>query len=497
MHGCFSDRSFSARRLRRAHAGVMLAASLALAAASTVFLGGCATRETAAVEEDMDVPLPPGEHGLRKLSREEYPDLSAAFAARDDKFARAIGMSSQWFTTGTSKANYSSEQMGPIAQVVSGHDQAAASVNAFKQLAETSTDAKAFQDAVYEQFDIWQTRGSNGKGKALITGYCSPEFKASATRTETFRYPLYRRPIDLVTDTVTGEPLGRRNADGSLGQWGTRKELLESNQLAGYELMWLSSAFEVYVCEVNGSAKLILPDNTVKYVGYAGKTGREYIGLGKSLVDAGVLTKRQRNLPSIKALYARDPALVQQYIDKNENMVFFQMYDGKSWPSGSLGVPVTDFATVATDKKIFPRGLVMLVDTQVADYAGRMKDFDRFMLDQDTGGAIRAAGRADLYMGIGAAAEILSGNQYAQGTFYYFVLKPEFVSKYPQPGQGAQGTVATRRKRDIGDAKPMSAGAQPNAATPSAAVAPAPAPSQPPAAGGAAPEPAGGPAPKG
>jgi membrane-bound lytic murein transglycosylase A len=472
MHGCISDRSPSAGRLRRAHTGVILAASLALAVATTVFLGGCESPAKVTPEEDIDVQLPPGEHGLRKLSREEYPELSAAFAARDDKFARAIGMSQQWFTTGTSKANYSSEQMGPISQVVSGHEQAAASVNAFRQLMDSSTDAKAFQDAVYEQFDIWQTRGRNGKGKAVITGYCSPEFKASAVRTETFKYPLYRRPVDLVTDTVTGDPLGRRNADGSLGQWGTRKEIFESNQLAGYELMWLSSAFDVYICEVNGSAKLILPDNTVKYVGYAGKTGREYVGLGTSLVDAGVITKRERNLPAIKALYARDPALVQKYIDRNQNMVFFQMYDGKSWPSGSLGVPVTDFATVATDKKIFPRGLVMLMDTQVADYAGRMKDFDRFMMDQDTGGAIRAAGRADIYMGIGAAAEILAGNQFADGTFYYFVLKPEHVGKYAPPAAAAPAPVATRRKRDIGDAKPVNAGTQPIAPAPATKVAP-------------------------
>jgi membrane-bound lytic murein transglycosylase A len=117
-------------------------------------------------------------------------------------------------------------------------------------------------------------------------------------------------------------------------------------------------------------------------------------------------------------------------------MVFFTMYDGKNWPKGSIGVPVTDHASVATDKKIFPRGLVMLMDTQVADYAGRMKEFDRFMMDQDTGGAIRAAGRADLYMGVGAAAEILAGNQYADdGTFYYFVLKPEFVAKHPLPAK--------------------------------------------------------------
>ena len=87
-----------------------------------------------------------------------------------------------------------------------GHDQAAASVNAFKQLMDSSSDAKAFQDAVYEQFDIWQTRGRNGKGKAVITGYCSPEFKASAVRTETFKYPLYSFVGDWVMfkDILTG-----------------------------------------------------------------------------------------------------------------------------------------------------------------------------------------------------------------------------------------------------------------------------------------------------
>jgi membrane-bound lytic murein transglycosylase A len=436
MLAAFTAGPSSVRRLRRAHAGAALLGAAALALAGTVLMGGCEAPKKAEPALDPDFQLPPGRHGLRKLQREEYPDLAAAFAARDDRFARAIDHSADWFMTGTSRQNYSSEQMGPISQVVNGHEHAAASVYAFRELIRSSPDAAAFQKAVYDQFDVWQTVGYDGKGKALITGYCSPEFKASQTRTDTFRFPLYQRPQDLVTDSVTGEPLGRRGADGTIGPWPTRREIMESGQLAGSELIWLSSAFDVYVCEVNGSAKLILPDNSVKYVGYAGKTGREYVGLGTTLVKEGVITRRERNLPTIRRLYERDPALVQKYIDRNENMVFFTMYDGKNWPKGSLGVPVTDHASVATDKKIFPRGLVMLMDTKVADYAGRMNEFDRFMMDQDTGGAIRAAGRADLYMGVGAAAEILAGNQYADdGTFYYFVLRPEFVAKYPLPAK--------------------------------------------------------------
>ena len=44
-------------------------------------------------------------------------------------------------------------------------------------------------------------------------------------------------------------------------------------------------------------------------------------------------------------------------------------------------------------------------------------------LDQDTGGAIRAPGRSDLYMGEGEANERRAGGQYAEGQLYYLIVK--------------------------------------------------------------------------
>jgi membrane-bound lytic murein transglycosylase A len=55
------------------------------------------------------------------------------------------------------------------------------------------------------------------------------------------------------------------------------------------------------------------------------------------------------------------------------------------------------------------------------------------MCDQDTGGAINAPGRADIYMGEGPTAEILAGGQYAEGRLYYLFLKPEFVGANAAP----------------------------------------------------------------
>ncbi len=56
--------------------------------------------------------------------------------------------------------------------------------------------------------------------------------------------------------------------------------------------------------------------------------------------------------------------------------------------------------------------------------------YDGFMLDQDTGGAIRAAGRCDIYMGVGPQAEAIAGHQLHEGKLYYLAVKPELIEKY-------------------------------------------------------------------
>ena len=55
--------------------------------------------------------------------------------------------------------------------------------------------------------------------------------------------------------------------------------------------------------------------------------------------------------------------------------------------------------------------------------AGVARQLTAGALDQDTGGAIRAAGRCDLYFGIGQQAESLAGEQFSFGRMYYFVRR--------------------------------------------------------------------------
>ena len=404
---------------------------ISLLALVSVAVIGCEAPPKPGPEPEYARPLAPGECALRKLGPDEaWPDVAAAWQARDAYLEEAINQDQKWFESLSSRARF--PQMFPFPEVCSW-DQAASSVIAFRQILADSTDQSAFDAAFKQMFDCWQTKGWNGKGGVLFTGYYAPEFRASLTKQPGFEYPIYRRPKELETDPVTGKPVGRRVGESSVVPWPGRAEIDSSGMLAGLELAWFATPLDAYIVQVNGSAKLLLPEGKVMFIGYAGATDGEYKGLGTSLVECGAIDGASLNLTAIKRLYESDPALVVEKLNLNNRYVFFANYDGKTWPAGSLGVKVTAKTSLATDKSVYPPGGIIFVDTQASSYSGSRQPFKRFMLDQDTGGAILAPGRADIFMGIGPSAEILAGGQYCEGTLYYYFLKPEYVSQYPLP----------------------------------------------------------------
>ena len=93
---------------------------------------------------------------------------------------------------------------------------------------------------------------------------------------------------------------------------------------------------------------------------------------------------------------------------------------------GSLNEPVTPVRTIATDKSIYPRACLAFVSTTLPRTIGGaiyLDPYRGFALDQDTGGAIRAPGRCDVYMGVGDTAGKLAGHTYQEGKLYYLFLK--------------------------------------------------------------------------
>lgn len=383
-------------------------------------LHGCkstATTEEATIEGPNYVrPLGPGESALREVTDEAiYLELlETSYDTSDALLVEATRKSRRWFDMPSAATHF------PIAGVEFEH--ARDSVDEMLRLLEAGLPRQAFVSEVMDKFALYQSVGWNGEGTVLFTGYYAPEFNASMTRTERFQYPLYKRPADLVTDPKTGKPLGVRRGD-QIAPCPSRREIEESGMYAGNELVWFEDPLEVYIAHINGSARLRLTDNRLMYIGYAGKTDRPYKGLGSTMIERGLVDENELSLPKVREYFYMHPDEAQPLIYENENYVFFQEYPEGSWPSGSLGFRVTEKRTLATDKAIFPRGGIMIVDTHIRNYSGQTMSFVQMMLDQDTGGAIQAPGRADIYMGQGKAAELLAGGQYQEGFMYYLFLR--------------------------------------------------------------------------
>ena len=119
------------------------------------------------------------------------------------------------------------------------------------------------------------------------------------------------------------------------------------------------------------------------------------------------------------------PAEVDKYVRRNPRYVFFQISDGP--PRGCLNEPVTAWRTIATDKSIFPRACLTFISTTLPQMERGVvvtRPYGGFALDQDAGGAIRAPGRCDVYMGVGDEAGQLAGQTSQEGKLYYLFLKP-------------------------------------------------------------------------
>ncbi len=305
----------------------------------------------------------------------------------------------------------------PLAGVT--HERVQRSLVRFRQLVATSHSARQLQQLVSQEFDFYRAVGTDGLGRVDFTGYFEPTYRASAVPTEDYRYPLYRRPSAL--DTWPTPHPTRIELEGSDG--------LQADQgpLAGLEIVWLRDRLEAFLVQVQGSARLQLTDGSVMSVGYDGRTDYPYTSIGRALIDDGIVAEADLSLPVLIEYFEQHPEALDRYLPQNNRFVFFKATGGAP-PVGSLNVPVTAGRSIATDKTLMPPGALALISLElpVATSVDRWQSLpvNRFVLDQDTGGAIRGPGRVDIFVGTGAMAGQQAGRINTSGQLYYLLLRP-------------------------------------------------------------------------
>jgi membrane-bound lytic murein transglycosylase A len=287
----------------------------------------------------------------------------------------------------------------------------------FRQLLLASRSPAELQAALKREFTLYKSVGNDNRGTVLFTGYFEPIYAASRTRSAEYRYPLYRAPANLE---------GWRTPHPTRAQLEGEDGLGTKSPLRGRELVWLRDRLEAFLVQVQGSARLRLPDGRVMTVGYAGKTNYPYTSLGRELVKDGKLPLEGLTLPVLIDYFRSHPEELTQYIPRNQSFVFFRETNGAP-ATGSIGVPVTAERSIATDKSLMPPGALALINAPIPypNATGQLESriVNRYVLDQDTGSAIRGAGRVDIFMGTGPKAGDRAGVINGTGELYYLLLK--------------------------------------------------------------------------
>lgn len=282
-------------------------------------------------------------------------------------------------------------------------------------------------------FEAWFTPhrvvGRRGKRTGLITGYYEPLLSGSLSPTPRYRYPIYRRPPDLVTvelgelyPELAGKRVRGRLAGSRVLPYPSRGDIHgEQNPLAGQELVWVDDPVALFFLHVQGSGQVRLTNGRTVAVGYADQNGHPYTSIGRELVDMGALKLDEVSLFTIRAWLRQHPDQAETLFNANASYIFFTLREtAADGPVGTLNVALTPERSIAVDRSIIPLGVPVWLDTTLP--GAKDREYRRLVFAQDTGGAIKGPLRADLFWGNGNLAERMAGEMKQEGRLY--VLLP-------------------------------------------------------------------------
>ncbi|MCC5649126.1 MltA domain-containing protein [Nostoc sp. XA013] len=335
----------------------------------------------------------------------EIPDKKALVSA--------ITQSLQYLQTANAGAAYQNYQVAGITR-----DRVFKSLKRFRELLLTTNSATELHQAIEREFVLYQSVGKDTKGSVLFTAYYEPLYAASRVPTAEYRYPVYRLPPDL--NSWSKPHPTREELEGADGLQGAK------GKLRGLELFWFRDRLEPYLAQIQGSARLQLPDGTQTTIGYAGNIAYNYKSIGRELANDGKLPLEGMTMPIILDYFQKYPQELNIYVPRDRSFVFFQENHGKP-AQGSINVPLTAERSIATDKSLMPPGALALIRASIpfTNLTGKMEEriVSRYVLDQDAGGAIKGAGRVDYFLGTGKIAGDRAGVTVSNGQLFYLLLK--------------------------------------------------------------------------
>jgi len=289
----------------------------------------------------------------------------------------------------------------------------------------------AASHAFFERWFRPFVASDRGNRRGLFTGYYEPLLKGSREPHPDYPVALLKRPPSLIevdlgkfADDLAGRRISGHVVSGRLLPFPTRAEIadgaLDDEDLA---LVWVKDPIAAFFLQIQGSGRVEFEDGDVMQVGYAGQNGHPYFAIGRELIAREALTPETVSLQTIRDWLEAHPSEATDVMNLNRSYVFFQTIEGEG-PIGAQGVPLTPGRSLAVDRKFVPLGVPIWLETTKPALADGEKGepWNRLMIAQDTGGAIRGPVRGDVFWGYGTEAEEIAGRMKSPGR--YWILLP-------------------------------------------------------------------------
>lgn len=300
----------------------------------------------------------------------------------------------------------------------------------FKLFKDTCSKVKNYNNGskfFTENFEAYELYNNDGTSTGVITGYYEPLLKGSLVKSDKYKYPIYKVPKDMyIVDLSSIYPelkkyrLRGKVKGNKIIPYDDREAINKRDDLEA--ICYVEDRLDLFFLHVQGSGKILLENGETLNVGYANQNGHKYKGIGRMLLNEGVLKGYGASMQGIKAYLKDNPQRMDEVLHANGSYIFFSKRNQGA--TGALGSELTAGRNLAVDRKYIPLGMPVFINTK---NSVTKEKIDRLMVAADVGGAIKGEIRADFFYGNGKDAEIYAGGMKEQGKLTILVPK-EFVS---------------------------------------------------------------------
>jgi membrane-bound lytic murein transglycosylase A len=243
----------------------------------------------------------------------------------------------------------------------------------------------------------------------FYTGYYEPEVMGSRVKTEEYSVPLYGVPAKVA---------GKKSTH--FAQYD--RVDIEKGALAGkgLEICWVKNPVDAFFAQIQGSTRVKLDDGELLRLNYIASNGKPYTPVGRLLIERGIFTPEEMSMDKIRDFMEANPEEGQALREKNRSFVFFSKttLQAKDECLGAQGIALTPGRSIAVDPKVHVYGTPVWIDAKLPLKNAAPEDsFQRLMVAQDTGSAIRGPARADIYFGHGPDIPSIAGRIKQFGQF--------------------------------------------------------------------------------